>query len=369
MEDSRDYFSSVRAAIAIMIIVVSNNLVMGFPGAAGQDTWIVILFGFVFSIPAAFTCARLVKLMPGKNIYEMAEQVFGAAGKYIISVIFGGYCIYLSSGTLYSLVHFLNLTSLFHTPFEIIALFLNLPCLYAARKGMETLNKVGLLIVAAAGEVILIFIMASIPNIRFDYLRPVLSRPAGELLGNSFVFLMLPLGEFTVTLALFEKFNKKSSSYKAYFFGILFSALYFLLIFVCVCGLIGPHAIENTYFPTFRAISILHIGNIIERGESLFSFVLMLASICKIAMLTSASSKSLSALTKEAHQTYIVPISLFIFALSVTLYESVADFGLNVKIYPYMVAAFQIGIPLALWAAAEIKYRKNKIIPQGQDQG
>lgn len=61
----------------MVYFIIGSTLVIGSTKEAQQDVWISILIGMAIAMPMVAIYARIIKLYPNKNLFDITEELFG----------------------------------------------------------------------------------------------------------------------------------------------------------------------------------------------------------------------------------------------------------------------------------------------------
>ncbi|GHU79588.1 spore germination protein KB [Clostridia bacterium] len=358
----KENITSRSVLLLIVITAGTGNMLLAFPMEVEQDTWISIILAFFWIIPITMIYTRLIKLMPGRDIYEMAEAVAGKAGAKIVSFLFGFYCLHLSALVLGNHSEFIRLTSLHLTPLIVTTLVLCSVCAYMAKSGAETLAK-WCVFVCALLALTIIFASAYSRNV-FDIenLTPVMNHSPGDILKVSFKLVSIPFGEVVIILALIGGLEKKSVTCKLFIVPMIIVTAFSLLLFVRSCGILGVPALKSAYFPDYKAVSLIKIGSFLERIEAILSSVYIIAGITKLTIALIGACRGAAKLFElPDYKTIVLPMCLLASAFSIILFRNILEMFDFLNVYSIYALLFQIIIPAALWIAAEIKAKRNTL--------
>lgn len=354
--------TSTHGAFALLAIsIIGDNAIIGFPEGTGRDTWISLIIAFFLSLPLVLMYGRMVNLLPGRNIYQMAQFAFGRAGAVIVSFVFGFYCYALTSVMLFNFSSFINMVSLVRSEFYIIVFLFILAGVYLAYQGTTTIGKWSYLIFSTGSVmlILLLFFASDIMNLR--NLLPIFRHDFESIFSSGGKIAVLPLLHTVVTLGVSDSFAIKKKGTRLYGMGLLSGVLYLLLVFLRICCTLGAEMMNTVVFQNFRSVSLISISDFFERIEGVVIFLYIMAGIAQLALCilsTANSAKTLFHL--PSYKTLLIPISVLIFATALKPFQSIIEMFDFLNVYYYASLPFQIIIPLILWAAIEIKLKKEK---------
>lgn len=359
---TKEYLSARGAFSMITLIITANSIILGLTNNIGTETWLAILLMAVFSLPLMLLFARLIRLMPGMNIFEMARQLFGAVGEKIFAVLYAVYFLLLTAIIRAYYAEFVHITSLVQTPFIVILLVFFVVCTYLAKSGFSTMSRWYPSILFFVCAVMLAITLFSIPRMTLDNMLPLVEGDTGRVVRAAISGINLPIGEMVIVMSFAGNLERTVNPYKLFLGSLAVSTLFLLLVFSQNMSVLGEHVVSAVYYPTYTAASVIDVGSAGIRVESLIILAFLLAGISKTAACLAASGQSLSSLFNISNPgLIIVPVGFFTVALSAIAFKSNVELREHIKAEPYFAAIFQILLPTILWAAAEIQRKRGKL--------
>lgn len=351
-----------RQAVSINVLFLfGSTAIMGVNAGVAQDSWIAFLMGIAFAVPAVLVYARLIRLFPGKNLFEMAELLFGSILGKILSILMIWYAIHLCALVLKNFSEFLEICVMPETPELTVIISMMLVICYMVRNGLETLGKWAIFALPVVTIVVVFTIVFSVNRMDFDRILPIGVHDLGAIAAQGYKSFTFPFAESVLFLCAVGKLGKNGSPYKIYFYTIFIGGAVLLAILLRNVFLLGPEVLESEYFPSYTAAKIINIANLITRMEGLIAVNFIVAGIVKCALCLFAACKGMAHLleVRDYHQ-LVLPVGLLCAALSTNLFKSVAEMIEFTDTYMIYAIPFEILIPLVVWIAAERRRRKER---------
>lgn len=354
---------TMRGAFCLIVLIqISNSIILGITNYIGTDTWLVLLVSIAFALPLMLMYARLIHLMPGKDLFEMMELIFGKAAMVVTGLLFAFYFLSIASIVRGYYAEFVHVTSLLKTSFLIILLAFFLVCSYMAKSGIQSLGKWCVLTLFFTAAVISVMLVLSIPSIDMQNLLPLRETKLSEVLSAGFKGVILPLGEMVFLLGFAGRLDKKINPYKLFIFSMLFSTLFLEVILFQNLSVLGDAFMNTVFFPLYTATSVIHIGTIGTRVESLVMLTFLLVGISKVGIGLFAGTTALTRVFRlKSNNPIIIPVSFFTVALSAVAFPSMTAMFDFIEVYHIFASLFQLVIPAVLWIGAEIRFKSKKI--------
>lgn len=350
-------FISVRQAMFLMAAYIcGSSVVLGGTNDAEQDSWLSLLFSQVIVIPILIVYARIIKLYPEKDLYEILTIVFGNFFGKVTVVLMTWYSIHLAALVLRNFSEFIEIVSMPETPQLPIMGLMLLVSVYLTRSGVATLGKLSLIVAPFIALTTTTTISLLMNQLDFKNLLPAMNHSAQVILGGSYKLFSFPFAETVLFLAVADCIKKGDSPYKAYIWGDIFGAA--ILFFAMLRNILalGPVLLKSEYFPSYVAARMINVGDFLVRIESTVAANFILGGVVKVTLCLFAASKGLACLFNiEDYRKLIWPVSLASLALSGIIYTSIMQMANFLTIYAIYAIPFQIFIPILLWIGAEIK--------------
>lgn len=366
----KEIISQKQAILIMSLFIIGSTAILGSGSQAKQDVWIAIIIAMVMASLIIPVYGRISKLFPGKDIYEILENVFGKVLGKIISLIFLSYAFRLSALILRDFSEFVRIISLPETPICIIAFPAVILVIWEVRGGIEILGRFLGIFFPIYIIMIVITTLLSIPLFELDNLKPVLYDDLNLVLSSSFNVLTFPFAETVMFLCLMGNIRKNSNVYKVYYFSLLIGGIILILIAVRSVLVLGIPSKSIQNFASYTATRLIKIGTFLQRIEATVAIAFMISGYAKATVCMYTVTKGLSYLfnIKDYHK-LAGPVGIIIAMYSIIIHSDFTELvEWTEKIYPYYAIPFQIIIPMIVWITAEIKTRASKKINKTEDE-
>lgn len=352
------YITMRQAICIITVYICGSSVVLGGNTTAEQDSWISLLLSQIFVLPMMLVYARIMKLFPEKNIYEVVEILFGKIVGKILAVLLSWYAIHLAALVLRNFSEFIEITSMPETPQLPLMIIMILVIVYMVKSGTEILGRWALV-----SFFIMVFIMfftaAMLLNqMNFDNFLPMMNHSTKIILTASYELFTFPFAETVLFLAVADYVKKEDSPVKIYIGGEVLGALILLIVALRNTAALGSVMLRTEYFPSYAAARIISVSDFLARIEGSISTNFILGGITKISVCILAASKGLSSLFNiQDSKKLAFPVSLCVLALCCILFSNTMEMINFIKVYAIYAIPFQIIIPVAIWIGGEIRKR------------
>lgn len=212
--------------------------------------------------------------------------------------------------------------------------------------------------------VILVIVqLLAIPQFHIEYLKPVLGNGIYPILTGGFATFSFPFCETVLFICLLSSLKSKKSPFKVYKYGILITAIVFIIVWIRNIGVLG-NTLSSYYFPSYEAVRRISIGDFLQRIEVTVSFVLFIGVLFKCSVCLLAAAKCALKLFKlNDYRSAVIQIGLMMIYFSYIIYDNSMEMKYwAYKIYPYYAFPVQVIIPIIMWIFAEVKIRKSSIV-------
>lgn len=357
----KEIISSRHAVCIIVLFVFGSSVILGVNADVGQDSWIPLIFALVISIPVIMIYARIIKLFPEKDIFEVSIELFGKIGGKITIALLTWYAIHLAAMVLRNFSEFIELVAMPETPQTPIMIAMILTTVYIAKSGVTVLGKWSMIALPIVLLTFLMITLFSLSNMDFTNILPIMNHSVDKIAASSFKLLTFPFGETILFLGLSSSLKKNVSPYKVYLYGVLIGGFILLITILRNLMCSSSAMVEAEYFPSYMAARLINIGSFITRIEGSVSINFILSGITKITVCLIVASKGIAYLFNiPNYKKMIVPVGLIILALCASLYSNIMEMFNFITVYSFYAIPFQFAIPIVIWLAAEFKERKKR---------
>lgn len=360
----KEAITTKQMIFLIMLFIFGNSAMVGLRTNVAQDGWISILAAIALALPVMLIFARIINLYPGKNLFDIMQDIFKPFAGKILTVLMIWFALFMASNVICIFNNFIKMTSLIGTPRLVISITFIAVSAYLAISRMDGFGKgaatVFYIIMAVFGVTLL---LSAGKTMDFNNLYPVADHSIGQIADGAWSVYAMPIGEVFLFIGLADAIRRKKndSISKVFVYALLIGMGILLLVFLRNLLLIGANLMEDSYFPSFRTARVVGIENVLERIEGLLTYNFMMGGIAKLTVCMIFAAKGTTKLFGlNNYKTLIAPISLLILSFCLTGNDNIVEIFDFLNVYKYYALPFQIVIPLIVWIGAEIKTRSNK---------
>ncbi len=358
---------TINAKQAISIItkfMFGTAIIMGGNSPAKQDSWIAMLLAVCMAMPLFFVYARIIKLCPGKDLFDIAIDLFGnITGKFIV-LLFTWYSIHLGAMISRSFADFIQVVAVPQTPLIPILLFMGSLSVYAVKSGLVTLGKCALFLQVFTIIIVLLTTVLAVKNMDFSNFLPIGGQGVKSIVKSAYVLFIVPFSEAVLFTCIASSLTTEASPYKIYYTALLVTGTIFLLTTVRNSAVIGFPILNSIRYTSYAVMRIVSVGDFLERIEATISLVFITAGFVKISVCLFVASKGLTKLFGfENYRQMANPAFLTTIALSTIVAKNSMDMETIINAYKYYALLFVVILPTLILIAAEIKHRKKIVCP------
>lgn len=349
-----------KEAICLLILfVLGTTLLIGI-GGVKNDAWIAGIIGVVSSIPILAIYTRIISLFQGLDLYDILITVCGNVVGKVIAFFYIIYSFHLGALVLRNFGEFIKIVALPETPQFFSLLCMGIVTIIAVRLGIEVMARTTTFFIPGIFFVLLLVQILGIPKIHIENLKPLLGHGIKPILSGGFTSFSFPFCETVLFIGIASAFKQKNSSSKIFKWGIFISSLVILVVTIRNIGVLGS-MVDNFSFPSYEAVSMIKIGDFIQRIEVTVSFVFFLGVLFKSSVCLLVASKGIQKICNlQDYRSIAIELGLLMVYLSYIIYDNSMIMNYwAFKVYPYYAFPVQVIIPIAIWILAEVKTKNS----------
>lgn len=258
-----------------------------------QDSWFAVLVGYGITAALVAGYSKLMTAFPGKSIVEIFQTTFGniVGGGFSLLLIF--YFVTLAALNVRDISNFIVGFFLPETPLWAVLLLILAVSTYAVQCGMETIVRISTILVVASFALALFMLIFNFDVVDMSNFKPYFTLPIIQYVQSAHTLVTILMGEifaFTMVIPMISDYTKVHSSMQK---GLLLGGIFLFIIISRDIAVLGPVA-EIVSVPSYEAIRLINIGNVITRPEILFTIVRLWVQFFKVTILFFASAIGIS---------------------------------------------------------------------------
>lgn len=359
---NKEVISDKQGIALIFFFFIGATAIFAQGLDAKKDLWLAFIVGMMMILPMILMYARLHHIFPNKDLFDMLEICFGKFMGKVIILYYTWSVYFIASDILVTFGQFFKMVSLFDTPQIIPIIMLAMLCIWGAKEGIEVLGRFSDFFFMFPIVTLFIIVLLLLPDMNMNHIRPILREGFQPVWKGAFSVFTFPLAQIVVFTMVFTNFTVKKSSYKVYTVGVFMAAGYLMILSLTNMLVLGVEGATSVHYPSYMAVSRIHITDIIDRMEVALTITFVLGGFIKISLLLLCTSKGITKIFGcKDYRLIVMPVSLLTINLSYFQYDSIMHyFEFNREIWPYYHLPFQLLLPMILWITAEIKKKRWK---------
>jgi len=323
MKTQNDKISPAQFMFSVACFIQGSSLLtFSIHKSAKQEAWLSVIIGCLVSLPVIGLYVFLTSRYPGKGLFEINQIVLGRLVGKAFSLLYLLFFVSLAILNLDVLGNFVAGNLLPTTPMPIILAMFVFICAWAVGKGVKTLTSYGTMFVVITIVILLTTSALLIKYMRLDNLLPVFSLPVKNYMAGAHVTAMLPICEIMVFLMLTPNLTESGRAAWGFWTGAAIGALTLLFVVVNDTAILGAVA-SVVPTPTYTAILLINIGNVLTNMGVFYAILLMMLSFFKTSILLYAFFLGLKQLLNLKSYGFLLPtFSAIIVILSNAVFSS-----------------------------------------------
>ena len=342
-----EVISERQATILIILFIIGSSFLLGSGGQAKQDAWIAIIIAMTWSIILLLMFSRILSLYPGKDLFDILQILMGKFLGKIISILMIWFAFHDGTLILRNLSEFTNTLVFDDTPVVVPMIFFSILLIWCLKEGIEVLGRWSEFFIWVVILIFLTISVLSIPQMDISRLKPILSNGVTPILKGAFSSFSYPFGETVVFTMVFSNISKVKNYKKTFIVGLLIGGGLIFLATLRNILILGSETLSRVYFPSTMAISLIHLGELLERLEMLVAIIFLVCIFVKVSICMFAVCNGISKVFGFDDYKFIAtPVVLLMLNFSFIVYKSNMEMSFwAFNIWPYYSFAFEVIIP------------------------
>lgn len=357
-------------AIAFILIIVTNHLILGTPrtliAETGTGTILNMIYVFILALLLVFIITKLFSNFNGKDIIDISEFLGGKVLKVIVGIVFIIYFLVILSTTVRVIVQDLEIIYFQNISVYVLTLAILASIVFVYKYGSSAVVKCNSIIAPIVGIAILIIAFSNVQDFSLDRIFPILGFGAKETFitgaSNIFAYSGLAILYFIMPMLKDSKNFKKVSIVSTILVGIL------------IVGSVSSLVLSFPFIENINEISSLYVESrdisywqVFQRIDGLFVFSWILALLSYISVVLFIIVVIFRKLTNAKKEFPVVLAFATITYVTTLIPNNIAMIRfLEDIVFKYTNIIVAIFLSLIVLIFANIKYkivnRKNTII-------
>lgn len=344
----------------ILLFDTGTAIIRVLATKAEKDAWIAILLGLVGGMLIFSVYVSLYRLYPKLPLSGYIRAILGQKLGWLLGVLYVLFFIHGAARDLREGSDLLISSVLDQTPEIVVSAVMILSIAYVLKKGIEVLGRTALIFAFTLGvsAVISNLLMYFSGIIEMDHLLPVLGNGWLPVLNVTLKqTIQFPYEELICFTMLFPYINNTPGrGIKAGFAAVLTSGMLLSYSSATNIAILGAQISERATFPLLYTISLISIGDFVQRLDVFVVLTLIVGDFFKIAIFFYAGIMAATDLFQVPdYRKLVLPIGVIVLLMSLVLSGNFAEQIEEGDILLFTVfLTFGLGIPLVLWIVAKL---------------
>jgi spore germination protein KB len=357
---SKELITDKEAICIFIIFIIGSTAILGSGGDAKNAAWLAGIIAISAALPMTLVYGRLLTLFPGKGLYEIFELITGSYISKALSIIYIWYSFHLGALVMRNFGEFVNTVAMPETPIMFPMLCLALVSIISVKSGIEIIGRLSAHILPFIIFIIIIIQLLSVPLLNFSNLKPFGEEGITAILSGAFSAFSFPYAETVLFIVILFSLKNTKSYYKVYLSGLIIGGTIIVILTTRNILVLGA-LLEKYYFPSHVAVSMIRIGDFVERVEVTVAVVFVYGVFIKTSVCLYVACRGISKLLKlRDYRPLVIQTGILMTFLAYILYDTIMEMQFwAFKVYAYYAFPFQVIIPILLWITSEIKTRTS----------
>ncbi|MBO1515289.1 GerAB/ArcD/ProY family transporter [Metabacillus bambusae] len=313
----------------IILFDMGTALVVSLGIMAEKDAWLAILLGAAGGLFLFFVYTSLFRLYPDLPLTTYMREILGKWIGWTLGLFYILFFLYGAARDVRDGGDLLVSSVLDQTPTIVISSVLIISVAYVLNKGIEVLARTAqiflvILVILALLSNLLLLLSGTV---EINRLLPVLGNGWGPVIKTSLKqTIEFPHGEVICFTMLLPYLNKPKKGVRAGFAAVLISGLILSYSSALNIAVLGTDIVGRTTFPMLYMISLINIGEFIQRLDVFVVLTLIIGDFFKVAIFFYAGVMAAADVFQiRDYRKLILPIGLLILLISMMITGSFAE--------------------------------------------
>lgn len=354
-----------QLAVLIFIFEIGSVAIVGVGGISKQDAWIAVGVATILGVGLISFYSYMIKLLPGKNLFEIFTFCFGKWVGKVIGFLYIFYFIYIAARVLRDFGELITTVIFENTPIELISITMMVVCTYMLYMGLEVFGRTSEVFIPYVFAFIILIGLAIVFSGEMDIkkVQPILAEGFGPIIKHIFPNLLtFPFGELVAFMVIIPYVSPAKKVWKVSSFAVLISGFIIMYKRFVEIATLGVDQLDRTVFPLLTAAREIKLLEFIERVDLVVVFIVMFGIITKVSVFFFGALKGLEHLVNRPYRVFVFPIATIISYASIQISANFAEhIEEGIKFIPlYMHIPFQIVFPFLMAPLLWWKVKKQK---------
>lgn len=351
-----------RQGFCLMTCFLLGNVLSGIGGTNNTEKtgYLSVFLSFLYLLVLIYVYHIIRKQNPKKDFFTLLETSFGTVGGKILLGLIAVFALFAALLSIANYLEFLKVSTYGKSPelpATIVVLFL---AWYFGSRREKTLGRYAEIVLPVVLIAVVVLCFYGAKECRMEHLVPVTS--AKSFFAQSISIFVAPFSEIVFVYLLFDRLKNQHRITKIALLScggvvLIFSGIYLLNLLV-----LGKELMAAVPFPTFYAASVVQIGTLMNKAETLITFSytfcdLLYSGAC--IFLFSKASERLFHRKKGTKKITAAIAVIFLFVMLQILQNQIALDEMY-SMATLVMTPFTLGLPLLMLCAVSFKKANTK---------
>ena len=323
--------------------------------ATKHDLWLALIVAFMMSIPLALLYLSLALKFPGQNLIQINDAIFGPYLGKVVSFQYIMLFFLIVSSNLWFAGDFFLSFFFPETPIIVIVIMFAFICAWGVRAGIEVIARMSIILVSVTILITLTTFIFLLNEMKSSNLLPIFDIPTYDFIHGVNIMMAIPFNEVFVFMMVIPYVNKMKQVKTSVVYGMTLALMTSLIVVLRNTLVLGPLA-DIVVSPSMEAVSLIDIGEVIERLEALVGIGLILTMFLKVSVFYYATVLGMAQLLKlRSYVPLVIPVGVIGISFALAVQSSVQFNYTVMNTYPIFSLPFYIVLPFMSLLIAKIR--------------
>jgi spore germination protein KB len=332
--------------------------------SAEKDAWLTILLGGMGGLAIFSIYAALYHRFPRLQLTGYMKEIFGKRVGGALGLFYTLFFIHGAARDLREGGELVASSVMNQTPVFVLNVIMTAAIGYVLVQGIEVLARTGqiflfILVILGIGSSILLVFSGVI---ELDRLLPVLGKGLGPVIETTLKqTIQFPHEEAVCFTMILPFLNSSGAGLRAGFAAVATSSLILAYTTALNVAVLGIEISSRTIFPMLQTISLINIGEFIQRLDVIVVLTLIIGDFFKVAVFFYAAVAAATDVFRFAnYRSLVFPIGFIILLASIMLSGDFSEQIEEGDILLYtMFMFFGAILPFLIWLASHFHKKTN----------
>ena len=338
---------------AIVCFIQGSTTVIGsfILPVTKQDSWMMVITGFVAASLLAQMYIRILWRYPGYNLIQINSLVLGPIVGKLVSILYCFYFLSLAALNTRDVSNFVVNNIMPETPIAVVVVMFLLVCAYAVHTGLGNMLRYSFLLMIMGVLVFSINALMLLPEMNFDNLKPMLEFPMEKYLQATHIMAVIPLGEVVAFTMIIPRVEEQGRVPRAISLAIAVGSTVLVFVLLRDIATLGNLSWVMT-LPAYESVRLIDLWEVVTRMELFFAIVLVVLQFFKVNVLYYCTVLTIAqTFGLKDYKPITLVTGLVLLNYSLFVFNSISEnAGWGATVAPFFSSVFVIVLPILLMA-------------------